>query len=678
MCQCGRAMSQRQRGNMKNNKSIMLSLLVVFILSVSCSRFSPTGLGTSENAIAQTVSSDQGATLELDNGASLNIPPNSLPEDMEVSIQVLQKKAKASEAFQPVGNLFEISLGNSNLELPAELTLPYNPNLLPDDITPEMLFIAYFNEEQGQWVYAGGEVDQSQQVIRLQTQHASRWSVFYWNWDAWLATLNKFLEGGWVNLIETVDLLADSCPQQIYPVSVENVNLQNILQGCIEQVNSNQAIVKVINPKSFYYEISSTALNAPILLGPGDSQEISLNLTEMPPLTVKAEITQKAGYRLVIHLVLTMLPGFNAIENQPKTIACISERASDISYFTSAAEALADMNDTSGLSAGEQIVQFLRDQDAVRRFITASDDCLSGLGKTWSLKKIGLISNLASVIISSTDYIANTLAMTFRSETDARVNFQWDQIAVDASDPQSIVNWLKYVINSGNTDLLIELLKDDGIYYANYLEGGQNITNDQFLADLQARISHKPVCQGIYLSDYDLKIWYSDWQPVWQMTELCYDGCRPISPAWESNTAAFMFYLDPESGKYYLRGMYQNTPEGFFYDDNYSLISCDNAQPLVEPTPVSRCPNSPPQRLKVGERGKVCTQKDGVYIRVNPGIDSEKIVTLKPGTRFTVLSGPECAGNNWSWWKVELEDGQVGWLSEGGDVYDPYFLCPDE
>jgi len=169
-----------------------------------------------------------------------------------------------------------------------------------------------------------------------------------------------------------------------------------------------------------------------------------------------------------------------------------------------------------------------------------------------------------------------------------------------------------------------------------------------------------------------------DWQPAWQMTEMCYVGCQTISPPWKSNTAAFMFSFSPTSGKYLFRGMYQNTPENLYFTDNYSLLSCDNLHPLVAPTPVSYCPGSPPQRLKVGESGKVCTEKAGVYLRVNPGKESEEIELLKPGTRFTVLDGPECAGNNWSWWKVKLDNGQVGWMAEGGDIYDPYFLCPSD
>lgn len=102
-----------------------------------------------------------------------------------------------------------------------------------------------------------------------------------------------------------------------------------------------------------------------------------------------------------------------------------------------------------------------------------------------------------------------------------------------------------------------------------------------------------------------------------------------------------------------------------------------NATPLIR-TPVSSCPGAPFQRLAVGENGKVCTKSDPIRLRKTPGKEGEIIASLKTGTKFEVIDGPQCAGSNWSWWKVKLDSGQVGWVAEGGDAIDPYFLCPLE
>jgi WD40 repeat protein len=125
------------------------------------------------------------------------------------------------------------------------------------------------------------------------------------------------------------------------------------------------------------------------------------------------------------------------------------------------------------------------------------------------------------------------------------------------------------------------------------------------------------------------------------------------------------------SAKYASGILPQITPVTLFdvedaIDDKYSIT----------PTVVLQCPGAPPQRLTIGEQGMVCTRKDSLRVRTKPGLDGEVISSISPGTTFEVIDGPECAGNNWSWWKIQLVKGVQGWVAEGGDNVDPYFLCP--
>ena len=87
------------------------------------------------------------------------------------------------------------------------------------------------------------------------------------------------------------------------------------------------------------------------------------------------------------------------------------------------------------------------------------------------------------------------------------------------------------------------------------------------------------------------------------------------------------------------------------------------------------CPGAPPQRLVVNQRAYVCTQSDRVRLRNAPAKSASTIVYVNTGTQFTVIGGPSCS-DSWSWWNVRLDDGTTGWLSEGGDTVDPYFICP--
>lgn len=87
------------------------------------------------------------------------------------------------------------------------------------------------------------------------------------------------------------------------------------------------------------------------------------------------------------------------------------------------------------------------------------------------------------------------------------------------------------------------------------------------------------------------------------------------------------------------------------------------------------CIGAPPQRMTVNKQGEVCTQGDGVYVRSEPLRSATKITKLETGSPFTVIGGPACA-DNWSWWKIRLNDGREGWIAEGWDEIDSYFICP--
>jgi len=89
----------------------------------------------------------------------------------------------------------------------------------------------------------------------------------------------------------------------------------------------------------------------------------------------------------------------------------------------------------------------------------------------------------------------------------------------------------------------------------------------------------------------------------------------------------------------------------------------------------SRCPGASPQRVRVGYRARVCTAYENLVVRAQPGRGSPEITRLRPGTYVTVVDGPICA-DVWSWWKVQSDSGIVGWVAEGGDEIDPYFICP--
>jgi hypothetical protein len=121
-------------------------------------------------------------------------------------------------------------------------------------------------------------------------------------------------------------------------------------------------------------------------------------------------------------------------------------------------------------------------------------------------------------------------------------------------------------------------------------------------------------------------------------------------------------------------------------DSGQSTIPIVTKKPAVTSKPVSTriagptaapgCPGAPPQRVQVGGRAKVCTRRDRLILRENPGFSSEELDRLDPGSVLKIINGPECKDGK-SWWKVEPDFGwTAGWVCEGGDQLDPYYICP--
>jgi hypothetical protein len=132
------------------------------------------------------------------------------------------------------------------------------------------------------------------------------------------------------------------------------------------------------------------------------------------------------------------------------------------------------------------------------------------------------------------------------------------------------------------------------------------------------------------------------------------------------------YYIDSESGWNYVSE--GTNEEGYAIcpmDENWEQI-----KRTITPEAANYCPGSPPQRLVVNGRGMVCPSITSLRLRSAPGIRGKQIASLEGGTKFTVTLGPVCAGNDWSWWKIRTDSGLEGWVAEGGDATDPYYLCP--
>jgi hypothetical protein len=95
------------------------------------------------------------------------------------------------------------------------------------------------------------------------------------------------------------------------------------------------------------------------------------------------------------------------------------------------------------------------------------------------------------------------------------------------------------------------------------------------------------------------------------------------------------------------------------------------------PSPTKKCPGAPKKRVSVDDQATICTKSETVYLRTKPSSSADYTHRLVPGADITVIGGPKCdKQKSWWYWKVRTESGYVGWVSEGGDTKDPYFICP--
>lgn len=420
---------------MRHGRVLATLVSVLIAASLACDigvaptpSVSPRAADVSDAPVGQPVTAAEGATLVLEDGASLQIPPDSLAEDVAVAFASapLQDAPDLDRAREGVGQAYQIDLGDDPLDGPVTLEIPFDPAALPAGASADQVFLSTYDEDQDAWVYAGGIVDPERHVVRLEVTHASWWMPTTWNWSAWIAVLSNTLELSITDLVKSVQLLTTTCSQRGAIVSVDDKQARSLIQGCVDRDDPLLPELRVVNPKAFYYEVRSSsngrAVIAPQLLSPGEDLTFAISTQDPSPLDVEVEITQAAGLRLVVHMVLTMLPGANQFGIQGRHVGCITERLNDVTALAQATEALT--LDYDGVDAADALFEFLSDEDAMRRFVTAADDCEFGPARTWSLEGFKQITGAASTIMRATDYLANYLA----GNSPARLSFTWTSL----------------------------------------------------------------------------------------------------------------------------------------------------------------------------------------------------------------------------------------------------------
>jgi uncharacterized protein YgiM (DUF1202 family) len=92
---------------------------------------------------------------------------------------------------------------------------------------------------------------------------------------------------------------------------------------------------------------------------------------------------------------------------------------------------------------------------------------------------------------------------------------------------------------------------------------------------------------------------------------------------------------------------------------------------------IENCPDTPPVRLIVQERGRsTAVNTDPINLRNGPSRDYNVITRIETGEIFFVLDGPSC-NDGFAWFYVRYRRNEreyLGWIAEGD--FDNYYVEP--
>lgn len=122
-----------------------------------------------------SVSAAEGGRVETPAKAAVELPPNAMDSDTEISVKRLRSdglRAQAAETarVKAAGEAIEFGPDGARFNAPVWIELPYDPALTPDE---SMVSIHYYDPLRRAWDALPSVVDRARKVVRAQTDHFS-------------------------------------------------------------------------------------------------------------------------------------------------------------------------------------------------------------------------------------------------------------------------------------------------------------------------------------------------------------------------------------------------------------------------------------------------------------------------------------------------------------------------
>ena len=136
-----------------------------------------------EEKLDETITSEEMPGLKIGNcieaeGIEIYIPPESQDSQPDITVsEVTEALPPPQEGTEAIGSAYEIE-SDGELTGPVLITIPYDPNDLPLDVSEENLYIATLVDDS--WIPAeGGLIDIDNNTVSVSVDHFSIWQILY-------------------------------------------------------------------------------------------------------------------------------------------------------------------------------------------------------------------------------------------------------------------------------------------------------------------------------------------------------------------------------------------------------------------------------------------------------------------------------------------------------------------
>jgi len=130
--------------------------------------------GVTQNAVEITFS-DIAAEIKIGQGATVLTAEGNPLQTMSVQ-PVAQPPAPLSD-YRIIGLAYNFEPSGATFNPPATITLPYDPVLLPKNISQDDLAIAYYDAQSGNWVQLNCTVDTLSHHVTAQVSHFTMFAI---------------------------------------------------------------------------------------------------------------------------------------------------------------------------------------------------------------------------------------------------------------------------------------------------------------------------------------------------------------------------------------------------------------------------------------------------------------------------------------------------------------------